>query len=100
MADQLAGHWYLRASGCTEQVFPDGNVKRALQMIYDNNVLRFAGGKLGAVNGYVVGAGGATGAVGAGGAAGGHVDTTALQSEEAWTGVTCGLAALMIYEGK
>ncbi|XP_045534468.1 non-lysosomal glucosylceramidase [Papilio machaon] len=97
MADQLAGHWYLRASGCAEQVFPEANVRKALQTIYDNNVLKFAGGKLGAVNGYVVGAGGA--AAGAGGAGGGHVDTSALQSEEAWTGVTYGLAALMIYEG-
>ncbi|XP_059046558.1 non-lysosomal glucosylceramidase isoform X2 [Achroia grisella] len=86
MADQLAGHWYLRASGWTEDVFPEVNVKKALSTIYDNNVLRFKEGRMGAVNGYVTGARG-------------HVDTTAIQSEEMWTGVTYGLAALMIYEG-
>ncbi|CAG4974270.1 unnamed protein product [Parnassius apollo] len=86
MADQLAGQWYLRASGWTEQVFPDENVKKALQTIYDNNVLCFVGGKMGAVNGYITGARG-------------RIDTTAIQSEEVWTGVTYGLAALMIYEG-
>ncbi|XP_068632889.1 non-lysosomal glucosylceramidase [Battus philenor] len=86
MADQLAGHWFLRASGWSEQVFPEANVKKALQTIYDNNVLRFVGGKMGAVNGFVTGPRG-------------RIDTTAIQSEEVWTGVTYGLAALMIYEG-
>ncbi|CAG9785611.1 unnamed protein product [Diatraea saccharalis] len=85
MADQLAGHWYLRASGWTEPVFPEVNVKKALRVIYENNVLRFKEGRMGAVNGYVTGERG-------------HVDTTAVQSEEVWTGVTYGLAALMIYE--
>lgn len=41
---------------------------------------------MGAINGYVTGPRG-------------HVDTTALQSEEVWVGVTYGLAATMIYEG-
>ncbi|XP_045495199.1 non-lysosomal glucosylceramidase [Colias croceus] len=86
MADQLAGQWFLRASDWTDEVFPDANVKKALQTIYDNNVQKFLNGRCGAVNGYVVGARG-------------HIDTTALQSEEVWTGVTYGLAALMIYEG-
>ncbi|XP_039751489.1 non-lysosomal glucosylceramidase isoform X2 [Pararge aegeria] len=86
MADQLAGHWFLRASGWTDQVFPEENVKKALNTIYENNVMRFLNGRMGAVNGFVRGARG-------------HVDTTALQSEEVWTGVTYGLAAVMIYEG-
>ncbi|XP_013187208.1 non-lysosomal glucosylceramidase [Amyelois transitella] len=86
MADQLAGHWYLRASGIHESVFPDANVKKALSTIYNNNVLKFNEGRMGAVNGYVTGAAG-------------HVDTTAIQSEEVWTGTTFGLAAVMIYEG-
>ncbi|XP_045447405.1 non-lysosomal glucosylceramidase [Melitaea cinxia] len=86
MADQLAGHWFLRASGWTDQVFPDANVKKALHTIYENNVLRFLSGRMGAVNGYITGASG-------------HVDTSAIQSEEVWTGVTYGLASLMIYEG-
>ncbi|XP_041983726.1 non-lysosomal glucosylceramidase [Aricia agestis] len=84
MADQLAGHWFLRASGWTEPVFPDVNVKKALQCIYENNVLRFMDGRMGAVNGF---------------RAGGRTDTTALQSEEVWTGVTYAVAALMIHEG-
>ncbi|CAH2076649.1 unnamed protein product, partial [Iphiclides podalirius] len=86
MADQLAGHWYLRASGCGEPVFPEAKVKKALRTVYENNVARFCGGRMGAVNGYVAGARG-------------RIDTTAIQSEEVWTGVTYGLAALMIYEG-
>lgn len=86
MADQLAGHWFLRASGWTEQVFPEAHVRKALATVFANNVQQFRGGKMGAVNGYVAGARG-------------HIDTTALQSMEAWIGVTYGLAALMIYEG-
>jgi non-lysosomal glucosylceramidase len=49
--------------------------------------MQFMEGRMGAVNGYVTGKGG-------------HVDITAIQSEEVWTGVTFGLSALMIYEGK
>ncbi|KAM3964246.1 LOW QUALITY PROTEIN: non-lysosomal glucosylceramidase-like [Aphomia sociella] len=86
MADQLAGQWFLRASGWTEEIFPEANVKKTLRTIYENNVLKFKEGRMGAVNGYVTGARG-------------HIDTTALQSEEMWVGVTYGLAALMIYEG-
>ncbi|KAJ0175462.1 hypothetical protein K1T71_008621 [Dendrolimus kikuchii] len=86
MADQLAGHWFLRASGCTEPIFPEKNVRKALTTIYENNVRRFGEGRLGAVNGYVKGDPG-------------HVDVSALQSMEMWTGVTYGLAATMIYEG-
>ncbi|XP_026484474.2 non-lysosomal glucosylceramidase [Vanessa tameamea] len=86
MADQLAGHWFLRASGWTDPIFPEANVKKALHTIYENNVLRFLNGRMGAVNGFV-------------GGARGHIDTTAIQSEEVWTGVTYGLASLMIYEG-
>lgn len=86
MADQLAGHWFLRASGCTDAIFPERNVRKVLTSIYENNVKRFGEGRLGAVNGFVRGETG-------------HVDTTALQSMEMWTGVTYGLAATMIYEG-
>ena len=48
------------------------------------NVMRFAEGSLGAVNGMLDGGG---------------VDRTAIQSEEVWTGVTYGLASLMISKG-
>ncbi|CAG9578874.1 unnamed protein product [Danaus chrysippus] len=86
MADQLAGQWFLRASGWTEPVFPEANVKKALHTIYENNVQRFLNGRMGAVNGFIKGPRPG-------------IDTTAIQSEEVWTGVTYGLAALMIYEG-
>ncbi|XP_075974946.1 non-lysosomal glucosylceramidase isoform X2 [Anticarsia gemmatalis] len=86
MADQLAGHWFLRAAGWSEQVFPAAHVRSALGSVFAHNVQQFRGGRMGAVNGYVA-------------AARGRVDTTALQSMEVWTGVTYGLAALMIHEG-
>ncbi|XP_072939317.1 non-lysosomal glucosylceramidase [Epargyreus clarus] len=86
MADQLAGHWFLRSCGWTHEVFPLAHVRRALRTVYEHNVVRFAAGRLGAVNGYLA-------------APRARVDTSALQSEEVWVGVTYGLAALMIYEG-
>lgn len=68
-------------------MFPEANVKKALSTIFENNVMKFKEGKMGAVNGYVTGPNG-------------HIDTTAIQSEEMWVGVTYGLAALMIFEGE
>ncbi|XP_048480737.1 non-lysosomal glucosylceramidase [Plutella xylostella] len=88
MSDQLAGQWFLRASGLSE-AFPAANVRKSLRTIYDNNVLKFGHGRMGAVNGFVLGDKSRAG----------RVDYTALQSGEMWTGVTYGLAALMIYEG-
>lgn len=78
---------FLRASGCTEQVFPTANVRKSLAAIYEHNVLKWCGGNMGAVNGYVAGARP-------------RVDRGALQSMEAWCGVTYALAATMIYEGE
>lgn len=79
---------FLRASGLSE-AFPAANVRKSLRTIYDNNVLKFGHGRMGAVNGFVLGDKSRAG----------RVDYTALQSGEMWTGVTYGLAALMIYEG-
>ena len=59
-------------------------VLSSLTMIFSNNVMGFAGGRLGAVNGMVEGGG---------------VDRSAIQSEEVWTGVTYGLASLMLSKG-
>lgn len=59
-------------------------------MIYDNNVMRFCGGKMGAVNGYIPNTDPTKD---------GRVDSVTVQSEESWTGVTYGLAALMLQEG-
>ncbi|XP_061664715.1 non-lysosomal glucosylceramidase isoform X2 [Syngnathoides biaculeatus] len=87
MSDQCAGHWFLRASGLGEgdfQVFPRENIRAALQTVFDLNVMSFAGGQMGAVNGM---------------RPEGAVDRSSVQSDEVWIGVVYGLAATMIHEG-
>ena len=83
MADQLAGDWYARACGLPP-VVPDDHARRALKKVYDFNVRQFAGGTMGAVNGM---------------RPDGRVDTTNIQSQEVWTGVTYALAAAMLQVG-
>ncbi|XP_053672231.1 non-lysosomal glucosylceramidase isoform X1 [Anopheles nili] len=90
MSDQLCGHWYLRACGFDYDVFPKENVRLAMRTIYENNVMRFCGGQLGAVNGYVP-----SGQPNKDG----RPDTSTIQGEEVWTGVTYALASTMIHEG-
>eukprot|EP00246_Nothoceros_aenigmaticus_P007625 TRINITY_DN2156_c0_g1_i1.p1 TRINITY_DN2156_c0_g1~~TRINITY_DN2156_c0_g1_i1.p1 ORF type:complete len:296 (+),score=57.79 TRINITY_DN2156_c0_g1_i1:57-890(+) len=82
-ADMMAGQWYAWASGLPP-LFDDRKARSALQKIYDFNVLKVKGGKMGAVNGMHPD---------------GKVDETAMQSREVWTGVTYSLAAAMIHEG-
>ncbi|CAI5932010.1 unnamed protein product [Closterium sp. NIES-64] len=82
-ADQLAGQWYLWSCGLPP-LFDSAMACKALQMIFEYNVMRLEGGSMGAVNGM---------------RPNGQVDDTCLQSREVWTGVTYGLAATMIYEG-
>ena len=65
------------------QVFPDDHVKSALQCIFDNNVMKFGNGNMGAINGT---------------RPDGKKDISSCQSEEFWVGVTYGLAAQMIQE--
>ena len=65
------------------QVFPEENVKKALDTIFNFNVLPFDGGRMGAINGM---------------RPNGEIDYTSPQSEEFWTGVTYALAATMIQE--
>ncbi|XP_068685354.1 non-lysosomal glucosylceramidase-like isoform X1 [Montipora capricornis] len=88
MADQMAGQWYLKACNLaqspTDQVFPRENVVSALLAVYKHNVLQFQEGTMGAVNGM---------------RPNGQVDTSSLQAEEVWTGVTYAVAAAMIQEG-
>ncbi|KAG5224568.1 non-lysosomal glucosylceramidase [Salix suchowensis] len=82
-ADQLAGQWYARACG----LFPviDGDkARKALEKIYEFNVLKVKGGTRGAVNGMLPD---------------GRVDLTTLQTKEIWPGVTYALSASMIQEG-
>ncbi|XP_014203632.1 non-lysosomal glucosylceramidase [Copidosoma floridanum] len=84
MSDQLCGHWLLRACGFTYEVFPEDRVKSSLETIFRNNVMKYKDGQQGAVNGF---------------SASGTIDYTCVQSEEMWTGVAYGLAALLIHEG-
>lgn len=82
MADQLAGQWYLDYVGLN--VLPAANIQQTLRTIYENNVLKFGDGKMGAVNGM---------------RPDGTIDTSSEQSQESWTGVTYGLAATMLNHG-
>ncbi|XP_029768852.1 non-lysosomal glucosylceramidase [Terrapene carolina triunguis] len=87
MSDQCAGQWFLRASGLDQgefQVFPRSHVLSALKTIFELNVMGFANGTMGAVNGM---------------RPDGSLDTSSVQSSEAWVGVVYALAATMIQEG-
>ena len=83
MADQLCGQWYADVTGLGE-LLPADRVETALRTIHENNVLRFGGGRMGAVNGM---------------RADGSVDTSSEQSPEVWVGTTYALAAFMIGRG-
>ncbi|KAJ6842993.1 non-lysosomal glucosylceramidase [Iris pallida] len=82
-ADQLAGQWYTASSGLPS-LFDDDKISSALQTIYDFNVMKVRGGRMGAVNGMTPN---------------GKVDDSCMQSREIWTGVTYGVAATMLLSG-
>ncbi|KAJ6705013.1 NON-LYSOSOMAL GLUCOSYLCERAMIDASE [Salix purpurea] len=82
-ADQLAGEWYMASSGLPP-LFDDVKIRSALNKIYDFNVMKVRGGKMGAVNGMHLN---------------GKVDETCMQSREIWSGVTYAVAATMILSG-
>lgn len=82
-ADQLAGQWYTASSGLPS-LFDESKIKSALRKVYDFNVMKVKGGRMGAVNGMHPN---------------GKVDETCMQSREVWTGVTYGVAATMILAG-
>jgi non-lysosomal glucosylceramidase len=82
-ADQLAGQWYADMTGLGDIVPRDMRAK-ALKNIFDFNVMKFANGQMGAVNGI---------------AADGTLITTNEQVQEVWTGTTLGLAGFMLGEG-
>ncbi|XP_064787505.1 non-lysosomal glucosylceramidase isoform X2 [Oncorhynchus masou masou] len=87
MSDQCAGQWFLRASGLGDgqfQAFPKEKICSALKSVFDLNVMSFAGGQMGAVNGM---------------RPEGVPDHSSVQSDEVWIGVVYGLAAIMIHEG-
>ncbi|KAH9616487.1 hypothetical protein KSS87_001803 [Heliosperma pusillum] len=82
-ADQLAGQWYTASSGLPN-LFDDHKIKSTLQKIFDYNVLKVKGGRMGAVNGMHPN---------------GKIDETCMQSREIWTGVTYAVAATQILSG-
>ncbi|XP_047323974.1 non-lysosomal glucosylceramidase [Impatiens glandulifera] len=82
-ADQLAGQWYTASSGLPN-LFDDDKIQSTLRKIFDFNVMKVKGGRMGAVNGMFPN---------------GKVDDTCMQSREIWTGVTYGVAATMILAG-
>lgn len=85
MADQLSGHWYLKASGLADDsIFPPDHVRSALETVYKFNVKGFGNGNMGAINGA---------------RPDGSADISSCQSEEFWVGVTYSLSANMIQEG-
>ncbi|OXU32049.1 hypothetical protein TSAR_002854 [Trichomalopsis sarcophagae] len=84
MSDQLCGHWLLRACGFSYEVFPQDRVRSSLETVFQNNVMKYKNGQQGAVNGF---------------SPTGSIDYSCIQSEEMWTGVAYGLAALLIHEG-
>lgn len=98
MADQLCGHWYLKSCGFDYEVYPKKNVRTTLESIYRNNVLGFCGGRIGAVNGFISNLNTNNGSDAVSEKCG-HVDTSSIQAEEVWTGVTYALAATMMQEG-
>lgn len=82
-ADQLAGQWYARACGL-QPIVSEEKAKSALEKVYNFNVLKVNGGKLGALNGMLPN---------------GEPDMSSMQSREIWTGVTYSVGATMIQEG-
>jgi non-lysosomal glucosylceramidase len=82
-ADQLAGQWYADMSALGD-IVPREMRSKALKKIFAFNVMKFADGTMGAVNGI---------------APDGSLVTTNEQVQEVWTGTTFGLAALMLSEG-
>jgi non-lysosomal glucosylceramidase len=82
-ADQLAGQWYANMTGLGDLVPRDMQIK-SLKKIYDFNVMKFANGEMGAVNGM---------------SPDGSIIKTNEQVQEVWTGTTFGVAALMLSDG-
>ncbi|XP_074588013.1 uncharacterized protein LOC141843888 [Curcuma longa] len=82
-ADQLAGQWYAASSGLPS-LFDEVKIRHTLQKIFEYNVMKVKGGRMGAVNGMNPN---------------GKVDNSCMQSREIWTGVTYSLAATMLLHG-
>jgi non-lysosomal glucosylceramidase len=81
-ADQLAGQWYANMLGLGDLVPHEMQVSAA-KKIFEVNVMKFAGGQMGAANGMA--------------ADGSAIDN--VQAKEVWAGTTLGFAALLLSEG-
>ncbi len=97
MADQLAGHWFTRASGLPG-VVPSEHARSVLRKVFALNVMGWRGGGRGRRGDPPAGAPGERGAVN-GMRPDGRPDRTCMQSAEVWTGTTFSLAAAMLQEG-
>jgi non-lysosomal glucosylceramidase len=83
MAEQLAGQWYAGLTGLGDLV-PKPMRLSALRKVYATNVLQFAHGQMGAINGI---------------APDGTPLHTNPQIDEVWTGATFAVASHMLSEG-
>jgi len=83
MAEQLAGQWYANMTGLGDLVPKEMRLK-ALEKVYDNNVMKFGNGRMGALNGI---------------SASGEIMNDNEQLHEVWTGATFSIASEMIFEG-
>jgi non-lysosomal glucosylceramidase len=83
MADQLSGQWAADVGDLGDLVAPE-RIDATLRTIHRLNVVGFAGGRMGAVNGV---------------RPDGTVDGSSDQSAEVWVGTTYALAALMLGRG-
>ncbi len=83
MSDQLAGHWWAHVLDLEEARLPEAHVKATLQKIFDLNVIRFAYGELGAVNGILPN---------------GKLDDRYVHAPEVSLGTSFRLASLMLWE--
>jgi non-lysosomal glucosylceramidase len=82
-ADQLAGQWYASMTGLGNLVPPEMQ-RSALKKIFNNNVMKFGKGEMGAVNGI---------------APDGTILRSNEQVQEVWIGTTFSVAALMLADG-
>jgi non-lysosomal glucosylceramidase len=83
MAEQLAGQWYANLTGLGD-LAPKRMRLSALKTVYDNNVMLFGNGEMGAVNGM---------------GPKGEPLYQNPQVTEVWTGTTFGVASHMLTEG-
>jgi non-lysosomal glucosylceramidase len=82
-SDELAGQWYANLTGLGDLV-PHAMQVSTMKTIFDYNVMKFANGEMGAVNGMMP-------------------DGVVLDNEQAkevWAGTTLGFASLLMSEGK